>query len=215
MMRKYKFVLTVVLSITFLSSYGSVKMTDVFANMPDSLIPYLTKNNRLDCIDFKASKMSAIVKNSFDENCELITITDDYLDMQLSECAHLEMKLLPYISKEGDSTQIICKVITCYAPEAESDIAFYTTNWKRLNTNESLSMPSFDNFWIKPDTMTLVKYNTVRSFIDPVMIKASLSEKDYSMTLSLGEPLLSKDDKKQLEGICIPQKIVWNGKMFK
>lgn len=214
-MRKYKFVLTVVLSITFLSSYSSVKMTDMFVNMPDSLIPYLTKNNRLDCIDFKASKMSAIVKNVFDENSELITITDDYLDMQLSECAHLEMKLLPYISKDGDSTQIICQVITCYAPEAESNITFYTTKWKELNASDYLSIPSFDNFWIKPDTMTTARYNTIRSFIDPVMMKASLSEKDYSMTFSLGKPLLSKEDKKELAGICIPKEIKWNGKIFK
>mgnify|MGYP003458050201 CR=1 FL=1 len=215
MMRNYKFILTVVLSITFLSSYGSVKMTDVFVNMPDSLIPYLTKNNRLDCIDFKASKMSAIVKNVFDENSELITIADDYLDMQLSECVHLEMKLLPYISKDGDSTQIICQILTYYGPEAESNITFYTTEWKELNVSDYLAIPSFDNFWIKPDTMTTARYNTIRSFIDPVMMKASLSEKDYSMTFSLGKPLLSKEDKKELEGICIPKEIKWNGKIFK
>jgi hypothetical protein len=214
-MRKYKFVLTAALSITFLSSFARVKMADVFANMPDSIIPYLTKNNRLDCIDFKASKMAAIVKNKFDDNSELITINDNYLDMKLSECAQLEMKLLPYISKEGDSTQIICKIITCSAPEAESNIVFYTTDWKRLNIDEYVSIPSFDNFWIKPDTMTLVKYNTLRSYIDPIMIRASLSEKDYSMTFSLAKPLLSKDDKKQLEGICIPQKMIWNNKIFK
>ena len=214
-MRKYKFILTVVLSITFLSSYGSVKMTDVFVNMPDSLIPYLTKNNRLDCIDFKASKMSAIVKNVFDENSELITITDDYLDMQLSESVHLEMKLLPYISKDGDSTQIICQIFTYYGPEAESNITFYTTEWKELNASDYLSIPSFDDFWIKPDTMTTARYNTIRSFIDPVMMKAFLSEKDYSMTFSLGKPLLSKEDKKELEGICIPKEMKWNGKIFK
>jgi hypothetical protein len=214
-MRKCRFILAVVLSMIVFSSFGNVKMTDVFANMPDSLIPYITRNNRLDCIDFKASKMEAIVKNMFDENSELITITDNYLNMKLSESARLEMKLLPCISVEGDSIQIICKVVTYNAPEAESEIVFYTTSWKQLNASEYVSMPSFDCFWIKPDTMTLVKYNTLRSYIDPIMIEASLSENDYSMILSLAKPLLSKDDKKQLEGLCIPQKIRWNGKMFK
>ena len=35
----------------------------VFINMPDSLMPLLTKVNREDCIDFLDSKMRAQVKN--------------------------------------------------------------------------------------------------------------------------------------------------------
>ena len=36
----------------------------VFINMPDSLMPLLTKVNREDCIDFLDSKMRAQVKNA-------------------------------------------------------------------------------------------------------------------------------------------------------
>ena len=42
------------------------KMRDVFAAMPDSVLGIMTKNNRLDCIDFIENDMEAKVRNRFD-----------------------------------------------------------------------------------------------------------------------------------------------------
>ena len=47
-------------------SAQEVKMRDVFAQAPDIIFPLLTKNNKLDCIDFIENKMRARVKNKFD-----------------------------------------------------------------------------------------------------------------------------------------------------
>ena len=44
---------------------------DVFRQMPDSLMPYLSTNNRLDFIDFLDSNMKAEVKNQFDGKSEM------------------------------------------------------------------------------------------------------------------------------------------------
>ena len=44
------------------ASAQELKMRDVFKQMPDSLLPYLTQNNRLDFIDFMDSNMVAIVR---------------------------------------------------------------------------------------------------------------------------------------------------------
>ena len=40
-----------------------LKMRDVFNHMPDSLMPYLSHNNRLDFIDFIDSNMKSEVRN--------------------------------------------------------------------------------------------------------------------------------------------------------
>ena len=52
---------------------------DVFRQMPDSLMPYLSTNNRLDFIDFLDSNMKAEVKNQFDGKSEMTVMTDDSL----------------------------------------------------------------------------------------------------------------------------------------
>ena len=42
-------------------------MRDVFAQMPDSVLPAVTRNNRLDCIDFIDNNLEAKVRNAFDD----------------------------------------------------------------------------------------------------------------------------------------------------
>ena len=46
------------------ASAQDLKIRDVFKQMPDSLMPYLTGNNRLDFIDFMDSNMKASVTAS-------------------------------------------------------------------------------------------------------------------------------------------------------
>ncbi|MBR6998224.1 MAG: DUF3256 family protein, partial [Prevotella sp.] len=41
-------------------------MADLFKAMPDSLMPYLTKNNRLDMIDFMEANMKAEITNQLE-----------------------------------------------------------------------------------------------------------------------------------------------------
>ena len=71
------------------------KMRDVFAAMPDSVLGIMTKNNRLDCIDFIENDMEAKVRNRFDGFSVLKALTVDYLDLQLTPNCRVEMKLLP------------------------------------------------------------------------------------------------------------------------
>ena len=61
------------------------KMRDCFVNMPDSVLTLLTKNNRLDCVDFIDSKMRAVVRNEFEGKSELLMLTDSYLKMHITD----------------------------------------------------------------------------------------------------------------------------------
>ena len=40
-------------------AFAQTKMSEALKSMPDSLMPYLTHNNRLDCIDFREANMKA------------------------------------------------------------------------------------------------------------------------------------------------------------
>ena len=67
-------------------------MRSVFISMPDSVAPLLTKVNREDCVDFLDSNMKAVVRNRFDKESELKTLTKDYLLMQMTASSTMEMK---------------------------------------------------------------------------------------------------------------------------
>lgn len=101
-----------------------------FASMPDSLIPYMSKNNRLDMIDFKESNMEAKVNNQFDKESSLEVLTQDFLRLHASEALTIEMKLLP---AEEDSA-VVCVVNTWGTVNdvCESSIKLYDRSWNQL-----------------------------------------------------------------------------------
>ena len=84
----------VVGSLLCLIHVGAQDMRTLLVAMPDSILPLLTKNNRMDCVDFVDSKMKAEVKNRLGEVSELKVLTKDYLLLQMTSQSTVEMKLL-------------------------------------------------------------------------------------------------------------------------
>ena len=54
---------------------AQTRIRDIYAEAPDSIFPLLTRNNRLDQIDFRENNMPAVVKNRFDSRCALLALT--------------------------------------------------------------------------------------------------------------------------------------------
>lgn len=129
---------------------GIQTMRSVFSSMPDSIIPVLTKNNRLDCIDFLDSHMKAVVKNRFSQESEMNTLTKDYLSFKTSASSSFEMKLLPV----NDSTQIFCLIKHFYGPACDSEISFYNFSWQKLPALHYISLPDMKDFLLSDSTRT-------------------------------------------------------------
>jgi hypothetical protein len=100
-------------------------------------------------------------------------------------------------------------VTTFLAPEAESKVEFFSSDWKQLPTNNYYTAPSAEAFWFKPDTITTERFKELKKYISPVMVEARLSESDNTLTLTLSRPLLDKDDKKMLDAVLAPVKFNW------
>lgn len=77
-------------------------MREAFTVMPDSLMPYLTKNNRLDMIDFMDAKMKAAVTNMLGGETVMTFLSDDSLAVRMSDALTLEMKV-----QKADTTAIV------------------------------------------------------------------------------------------------------------
>ena len=113
-------------------------LRDVFRAMPDSLMPYLTQNNRLDLIDFFESGMKAEVTNELDGKSQLTAMTADSLSLQLSSALRVDMLLLPVSGTVADSvTHVVC-VLSTYGVNPsvrQTVVRYYSPQWQPFTGN--------------------------------------------------------------------------------
>lgn len=126
-----------------LSAHAQKRMRDVFAQLPDSVLPLMTRNNRLDCIDFIENGMEARVKNRFGEHAVLDSLTADYLSLRPSASSCVEMKMLP---QPNDT--LICVNRTYLGPARDSEVRLYDMEWNYVRT---VPRPSLEHFLKKAD----------------------------------------------------------------
>lgn len=154
-----------------------------FVAMPDSVMPLLTKNNRLDFIDFLDSRMEAIVTNRLDGKSRMATLTDDYLLINYTKSCDVAMKLLPI----NDTTDVLCMVSTVRAMVDDSRVTFFDEMWRSLDAATLLEEPVLDDFrsaergdsadgaWGKMD----VFFKTYRLSPDDASMVCRLTTLDY------------------------------------
>ena len=180
------------------------ELRSLFVDMPDSVLPLLTKTNRMDCIDFLDSNMKAEVKNRFNKTSELKVLTMDYLELQLTSQSSVEMKLLPM----NDSVKVVCMVHTVCGPVCDSEITFYDTQWKQLPSKNFITLPEVDRFYYLNTNEE--SYATVRKAADMYLMKANLSSEASTLTFIYTTPeYLSKEDREKLELYLRKEPIVY------
>lgn len=189
-------------------------LRQLWIDMPDSIVPYLNKNLRTEFVDFVDMKVKADVKNLFDQNSRMDTLTNDYLKVTLNESATLEMKLF----SSSDGKDVLCLVKTFSAPEKESELVFFDSSWNQLNTSDLFSGVQLDKLpgqlVQKPDTMSQERFEKLKILIEPEMTWNELNIGENSITFNLATPLMSNDDKKAVDAILVQRKFKWNGKTF-
>lgn len=205
-----------VLPVISVSAQSCKMMREVWVTMPDSIVPYLNHELRVELADYWEMKAEAKVKNLLGNETRLTNMSDKFMALQLNVSTDAAIRLLSC----GDSTYIICMVKTLKAPAAESDIRFYTSDWKQLSG--TFGLPTVENaktikhlFTEKRDTMTVEFYNKLCDMIEPIILEATLSENDEMITFELSLPFLTDEEKDETSLILMPRKYYWDGKMFK
>lgn len=193
---------------------GAKSIRDAWLAMPDSLVPYLNANLRLECVELKDMGLKAEVENMLGGNTVLDSLTASYLHVTLNEAATLEMKLLPVMG--GDS--ILCVVKTVAAPEKESNVWLYDADWRPLQARqqqlERLLETLAGSMTHRPDTMPQARYDELVGMIDPVMYNAILSPDEDVLTFSLSLPFFNKEEREAIRPIMSQRKFKWNGNSF-
>ncbi len=170
-------------------------MRTIVKEMPDSILPLLTRNDRLDFIDYLDSNMKAEVNNRLGGKSEMTAITGDYTNIRTTATSDISLKLLPH---NGDS--IICMVRTYSAEGSDSKVTFHTKEWKTLNSSDFISTPVTKDFLVFPDSLTQEERLRLTSKLEVPLIKATLAAETSDITFTLTSPLyLNKDDRKAIE----------------
>lgn len=201
-----------------LASSPSFQMRDVFATLPDSILPTVTRNNRLDCIDFIENNMEAKVRGSFGEYVTLEALTPTYLRFATSTSAYIEMKLLP----AADSL-IICFVSTVVTGAdslqlKDSSVRFYTTGWQPLPASDFLAIPSVPAFCtgeVSSQTLIPLAKSAQRSLLDFHPIHATLSPDSPTLTLTLQIADLSIAERQAARELVRPITKTWTDGKWK
>lgn len=130
--------------VALLQAEARTPMREWLASMPDSVMPLLVKNRRLDLIDFYDAQMEATVTNLLDGKSRLDTLTDDFIKLSYTGASDVTMKLLPL----NDTTDILCMVTTMKGKSTINDsrLVFFDEQWEPLKTSVYIDEPCIEDF---------------------------------------------------------------------
>lgn len=114
----------------------TITAAEAFKTMPDSIIPYLTKNNRLDLVDFMEAGMKAEVTNRFDGTSTLSDLTDKKLTLKASPVLTVVIGIFDEKDNKTDSVRQVIqlkKIWTAAPGKTDEQTTHYTTGWAPLS----------------------------------------------------------------------------------
>ncbi|GHU77098.1 hypothetical protein FACS189414_3910 [Bacteroidia bacterium] len=171
------------------------EMKTLFTNMPDSLIPQLESAWRKDLIDLYNTGKEARLQNTMNGFAKLLKLTSDYVLLQPTERTTVELKSLPLVN----NTYIICMITTIDGPVADSRVAFYTTDWKSLES-ENLLTPVTGSWFVKDGAdKSSDAYQDALARLDMDLIKYQLSPDNQNLTATYTTPqYLSENERSKV-----------------
>lgn len=208
-----KKLLTLLLALVSLTA-SAEDIGSLFAAMPDSIIPLLSRNNRLDCLDFYKSGMKNAVINKLSGRSRITGMNERTLSLHLSEASDAQLMLL----KGQDNAPLIVMIYTYRSPALESVITLYGKDWHRLRTSDYISLPGVDDFIKEPsakDDSTRSNLSNARDILTDAFVSATADSLGQKITFSLSTANLTSEETKQITPYIIPAKtFVWDGKRF-
>ena len=180
MMRPF---LLVLLCCVSLGASSQQNMRQVFTHMPDSLVGYLTENNRLDFIDFMESKMDAKVNNALEGNSKMHKLTELYAELSLNDYSQMQMRLLDTSEPIDSAMQIVCVVRTYGEKVRESTIEFYSMKWRKLNVPDYITLPDGMHTLLLDSEVPMLTID-VMDYLDIPAIEGQKNPSKVSMKLN-------------------------------
>lgn len=204
-----RIIVALMMSVVLVSA-KSADIKNLFVEMPDSIMPLLVKNNRLDMLDYMDIGMSAKVKNKLGGESEMTLFKDDMISISMTDVTEYDIKL--FYGK--DSLVTIAVIETVKGGYSDSNISFYNTKWEKLNTTNLIKMPVLEDFINKKslrneENKKLLDELIYRMFV----VDVAPDTNTLSVAFSSAEYIIDEDVR---NSIFARYSIIyrWNGKKF-
>lgn len=212
-MKKLFIFIFLAVNVTVASAQKSI--TDILMDMPDEIVPYLNAAHRAELARIATAKDTLKIKNMLNGETMTDSVSSTYMRIRLNTSADMQIKLLPL----NDTVHIICTVKTLHKPVADSNISFYSTDWKPINSSFGLPVKADEKAMIsmltaRPDTMSESRYSALCDMIEPVIAYAEFMGTDNTLKYSLSMPMLNKEEKSEINAIIKQKYFKWNGEKF-
>ena len=125
----HKTILTFIICLLSLHGAKSQTLEELFLTMPKELLPTLNQSDRLDLIDMYKAGAASRTNDLLNQVSSLTVFDKDILRLETGGNA-LELALLPMIN----DSYILLMIKTTCAPVCDSELRFYTLQWKRLDS---------------------------------------------------------------------------------
>lgn len=201
---------TVIIMALMLVAARAADLRTLFVGMPDSIMPTMTKSERMDFLDYMDSGMRARVRNKLGGESVMTAFSDRSLTVMTSQSGRVEMVLFPL--KNGEN--LICIIKTVTARYEDSRIQFYSEDWKSVPVEELIELPGFNDYLTKKalssDSLDVFKKMSMLRLQSVAAVDGGL-EFRYSSLEDLGEEAERYKSWFKPE----PLRYIWNGKKFR
>ena len=181
----------------------------LFINMPDTIMPALTKSERMDFLDYIDSGMKARVRNKLGGESEMTELSDNSLTVSTSRSGKLQMALF----QRKDGTVLICLIKTVTARFDDSRITFYNEDWTPVESESLIELPEFDDYLTKQ----ALKHGYLELEIKSILRLQSAVAVDGGLEFRYTSLDYIGEDADRFRSYfkADPVRYVWNGNRFK
>lgn len=197
-----KKILIIICFLTCWLGVSAQSLREVWIEMPDSILPYLSKSQRTELADYVEMKAEPAVLSTFGDSVRIERMTNNYLLLKANEATRLEIKLL--------DNNTLALVQTWMAPAAESKLSLFSLQWQPKE-----AVVDYKVNIVKPDSMSDEDFADLKTLMSPRLKEYRLSADNNSLSVSWNYPLLSKKDVKRVTELLKPQVLNWTGKEFR
>ena len=197
-----KKILIIICFLTCWLGVSAQSLREVWIEMPDSILPYLSKSQRTELADYIEMKAEPSVLSTFGDSVRIERMTNNYLLLRANEATRLEIKLL--------DNNTLALVQTWMAPAAESKLSLFNLQWQPKE-----AVVDYKVNIVKPDSMSDEDFADLKTLMSPRLKEYRLSADNNSLSVSWNYPLLSKKDVKRVTELLKPQVLNWTGKDFR
>ena len=188
---------------SMITSLNAQTAKEAFITFPDpSLLP-LNTNTRMDLMDLFQINQNAVIENDLGDSISIRQMQDDYIQIQ-SGNSDTEIIILHMINE----SKVICVIQTISTPVPDSNLDFYTINWKKLDAKAFIN-PVDKSWFIKEgDDFPALDISLMKFHYDP--------EKQILLQTYTTPSYLSIEDQKRIEGHIKESNkgYKWNGIQF-